>query len=505
MTMFYNAFNRVEEGGGGGGTPDLYATLHVVTKFPSNAGKTVNVSARRFNDSEHLVTQGTLSSTANASGFYSCDVIVPCIGLFSVQVSNEHNNTLIAINELNSANEQTPITVEVGKTLYGICARASAYSDNVYVDDADKLVEAVYRPNHVMSTHKTTFTKLGSAVYKWFTPSRAMFTTLSAPTSMSTVDAQSRVYYNLPDSHNRIDMFGFKAPSHNGTVRAISLDIIPTSIYASKNGGEYYKMLYTLQKFDYRIRLYGHATEESEAELICERDITDADCVLHAVRVNSSSAASSEYLYHAPVALYFNTDTDYEYYYMTISYNSTLQNAVGTYINDIQMYSDQANVIPLVGSPISAGDSTILRSYGRLYNPGAMLMKGRVTSNQCYAQNIPGAAVTSFKRVKHVKHISARAYRTSSNPAELQLSVENDIPAILDSTQSSHAANPVYTFTIDAVDTNPADDDNVIDTDVICEPSIDVCVYMKSVLTGTGNVNVYLHSMCISGYDYLAY
>lgn len=504
MTMFYNAFNRVEQGGGGD-IPDLYATLHVVTKFPSNAGKTVDVSARRFNDSEHIVAHGTLSSSSDSNGFYSCDIIVPCIGLFSVRVSGEHNNTLIAVNELYGADEQEPIIVEVGKTLYGVCARAGMYSDNLYVSDADKLNEVVYRPAHSMTTKKTVFTKVGGTSYKWFVPIRYQYSANAAPSNMSTVDAASREYYNLPSDHNRIEMYAFKAPSHTGVIRAISFDFTFSSTYASKKGGTYYKMFYTLQKVNYHVRLYGHATADSAAELICERNFTDADCVLQAMRASSSNAASLEFFYHTPATLYFNSATDYEYYYMIISHNSTEQSTLGTYINDIQMYSDQANTIPLLGSPTSGGDTAILRSFGRLYNPGAMLMKGRLTtgSSQCYTQDTPGAAVTSFKRVKHIKHISARAYRTTADPATLKLSVENDLPSILDSITSSQASNPVYTFTVDAINTDPEENDSVIDTDVVCSPSVDVCIYAKTNLLSASNANIYLHSMCVSGYDYL--
>jgi hypothetical protein len=503
MTMFYNAFNRVEEGGGS--TPDLYATLHVVTKFPSNAGKTVDVSARRFNDSEHIIAHGTLSSSSDSNGLYSCDVIVPCIGLYSVRVSGEHNNTLIAVNELYEADDQEPITVEVGKTLYGVYARTGMYSDNLYVDAADQLLEMVYRPSHSLTTKTTTFTKVGGTAYKYFIPSRYPYSAVAAPISMNTVDSASREYYNIPDDHNRIEMYAFKAPSHTGVIRAISLDFAFTSVYASKKGGDYYKMFCTFQKVSYYIRLYGHATSTSEAELICERDFTDADCVLQSMRATSSNAASLEFLYHVPAALYFNSDTDYEYYYMIISHNSSVQATLGSSINDVQMYSDQANIVPLLGSPTSGGDPAIMRSTGRLYNPGAMLMKGRLTTSslQGYVQSNPGAAFTSCKRVKHIKHISAKAYRTVSDPAELKLSVENDLPSILDSISSSQASNPVYTFTVDAIDTDPEEDDNVIDTDVVCEPSTDVCIYAKTNLLSASNANIYLHSMCISGYDYL--
>lgn len=120
MTMFYNAFNRVEEGGGGGGTvPDHYVKLDVKCHESSMAGKTIDVFlSSTYTDQEYSLGSAKLSSVVSADGYYHVagDLYITQQGRYIIRVAGEFASTELYVSTI----DNSTVTVIVYPTLYGL-------------------------------------------------------------------------------------------------------------------------------------------------------------------------------------------------------------------------------------------------------------------------------------------------------------------------------------------------------------------------------------------------
>lgn len=153
MTMFYNAFNRVEEGGGGGGTvPDNYVKLDIKCYASSMAGKSVDIKLRQavFQPQQYSLCTAKLASVVSADGYYHIagDVYVTQVGCYEVSIQGEYAISEIFV----SAIDQSTIPLVVYPTLYGLFNRGGNGMYN-YTDVTVKPIQAMWSGTYTDKTN----------------------------------------------------------------------------------------------------------------------------------------------------------------------------------------------------------------------------------------------------------------------------------------------------------------------------------------------------------------
>lgn len=124
MTMFYNAFNRVEEVGGGGGTaPDNYVKLDIKCHAAAMAGKSLDIKLRQAvcQPQQHTLCTAKLASVLSADGYYHVagDVYITQIGCYEVSIHGEYAISEIFVSTIDNSTVQ----LVVYPTLYGLFNR----------------------------------------------------------------------------------------------------------------------------------------------------------------------------------------------------------------------------------------------------------------------------------------------------------------------------------------------------------------------------------------------
>ena len=119
MAMFYNAFNRAEEGGSGGGTvPEQYLPIDICCTYPEYAGVTVNVYVTRTDAPRLKVCTLTLSTTATSGVYHTTEMFyAPGLCSYEFQIDGQECYVPYRVRTLDKTHV---VTLYVFPTLYGI-------------------------------------------------------------------------------------------------------------------------------------------------------------------------------------------------------------------------------------------------------------------------------------------------------------------------------------------------------------------------------------------------
>lgn len=144
MTMFYNAFNRVEEGGGGGGTvPDNYVKLDIKCHASAMAGKSLDIKLRQDvrQPQQYTLCTAKLASVLSADGYYHVagDVYITQVGCYEVSIQGEYAISEIFVSTIDNSTVQ----LVVYPTLYGLFNRGGNGVYN-YTDVTVKPIQAMW-------------------------------------------------------------------------------------------------------------------------------------------------------------------------------------------------------------------------------------------------------------------------------------------------------------------------------------------------------------------------
>lgn len=376
MTMFYNAFNRVEEGGSGPTGP--YKVLHV--ECSTNPGGTVNVSLDIGTTEPVLIpiSTATLSTSKDANNKYTCDIRVYACGSYVLNIDGCMSTSRAVVTRLDEAIK----TVKLYKNLYGIiprlCYGSSVNTNKVYtnttLDLSGRTINVSQGGVHSGDGHSRMFNATNIAGYKNY-----MSRTSQAPGA-----AQRPVYtelFNIPEEISNGFSFGsFMYVLDTGAVvKALSFTTVldlSTSIatsYASVSSYKNHPVFNTPLAYEpngisystlFRLVLLG-VDENNVAHILGGTDCTDVTDVYALPVMAGTSSAASSISYAANVTIDCADNTVEYSKYLFCFIGNSVSNDITTICN-LQLYVDDPTEIEITGI---AGGIAYRDPYPIMYGP----------------------------------------------------------------------------------------------------------------------------------------
>ena len=362
MTMFYNAFNRVEEGGGGGSTvPDQYLPIDICCTYPEYAGATVNVYLTRTDAPRIKVSTLTLSTTATSGVYHTIDMFyAPGLCSYEFQIDGQECYVPYRVRTLDKTH---PVTLYVFPTLYGIwdaaSSAASPGSDQrlVYYNTAHANSEntpAWEAPSGADQTEAVP--QYGFIGYLGVGATSSRYT---APTGYTPGSAREEEDSILEHSYCGIGILGAESPA--GVVKYFTCNIVMSSNNKSydsmlnadpaldsplsPNGSASNSHIVSVLK-DYRLHIVGFDVSGKAHKLATGVIASDmyGMCYTGVIALPSSSGGV---IAHMQIAIPDNT-VAYDHYAVYIESDSNTKFASHGYIFDAQLYVDEPYVTSML-------------------------------------------------------------------------------------------------------------------------------------------------------------
>lgn len=376
MTMFYNAFNRVEEGGGGPTGP--YKVLHV--ECSTNPGDTVNVSLDIGTTEPVLVpiSTATLSTSKDANNKYTCDIRVYACGSYVLNIDGCMSTSRAVVTTL----DETTKTVKLYKNLYGIiprlCYNSSVNTDKLYANatlDLSGNTITVSQGNvHSGNDHARMFNATNIIGYKNYL----------SRTAQSPGAAQRPVYaelFGIPEEIS--DAFSFGSFMYvldtSAVVKALSFTTVldlSTSVasdYASVSSYKNHPIFNTPLAYEpsgisystlFKLVLLG-VDENNVAHILGGADCTDVTDTYMLPTMAGTSSAASSISYAANVTIDCSDNTVAYSKYLFCFIGKSLSRDITTVCN-LQLYVDNPTEIEITGI---AGGAAYRDPYPIMHGP----------------------------------------------------------------------------------------------------------------------------------------